>query len=369
MKDVLLVGGGHSHVVALDLLRKRPLEGARITLVSDVTHSVYSGMVPGYLAGFYREDECRIDLPTICSAVGVRFVQGEVVGLDTMTQRVALKDGSNLSYDVLSIASGSKPPRDMIPGATAYAVPVKPLEEFLSYWRKTFDEVNEASSPLRTLIVGGGAGGVEVALALKQRLKDKAPVILVEGSDQLLGDHADAVRRLATRSLLKAGVELRLNAPVQSFDKGVAFLATGEELLFDAAVLITGAEGAEWIRHSSLEVNRAGFILVGLTLQSLSHENVFASGDAATIVGNPRPKSGVHAVRQGEPLLENLRRCLSRRPLKPYHAPQRTLNLIGTGSNQAILSWGPFAGESKMFWKLKQMIDRRFIRRFQKVST
>lgn len=365
MKDLLLIGGGHSHAIALDLLRRRPLADTRITLVSNVEKLLYSGMVPGLVAGLYGENECRIDLARLCAGIGARFVLADAVSLDPVQRLVSLSDTSALSYDVLSLACGSQPPRQQMSGAEAFTIPVKPLEGFLAAWKSLIAQVPYRSAPLRILIVGGGAGGVEIALAMKDHLGERCSVMLVERSSHLLSDHAQRARRIATRALLKAGIDLRLDAPVLAFQNGQAVLGTDEQLLFDVAFLVTGAQGPAWLDSAGLATDDHGFVRVNAGLQSVSHPSVFASGDMATLVGQPRPKSGVYAVRQGPPLLENLRRKLAGKPLIPYRPQKRALSLLGTGSEQALLSWGSLAMESKFFWNLKKSIDQRFIRRFR----
>jgi selenide,water dikinase len=142
-------------------------------------------------------------------------------------------------------------------------------------------------------------------------------------------------------------------------------LASGRRVPADAVLVSTRAAPPLAIRQTSLAKDQDGFLAIGPTLQVLNDGAVFAAGDCATMVEHPRPKAGVFAVRQGPVLARNLRRALRGEALEAY-VPQRDhLVLIGTGDGRAIGGRGRFvAFEGSLAWRLKDWIDRRFMRRF-----
>ena len=89
-RHLILLGGGHSHALAVRMLAMRPLPGIRVTLVSEVSAAPYSGMLPGHISGVYSWDEMHIDLRRLCAAADVTFIHAAVEGLDPATRTVFL---------------------------------------------------------------------------------------------------------------------------------------------------------------------------------------------------------------------------------------------------------------------------------------
>jgi selenide,water dikinase len=224
--------------------------------------------------------------------------------------------------------------------------------------------------PLDLVVVGGGAGGVEITLAMQYRLSQVTPrtsvsFTIVGLSDTILPGHARRVRSVLERSLAERGVHLRLGERVERVEGGHVVLQSGARLQADRVFWAVGAQASDWLSGAGLATDAAGFVLIGETLQSVSHPDVFAAGDVATMQGHPRPRSGVYAVRQGPPLADNLRRRLAGHRLEPYFPQPRALNLISTGDQYAVASWGPLCAAGAWVWRWKDHIDRKFMRRYQ----
>ncbi len=370
-RDLVLLGGGHSHVIVLKHFGMRPLDGVRLTLVSRVRQTPYSGMLPGLIAGHYSKDEAHIDLEPLARFAGAGAVFDEAIGLDLAARQVRFRERPPVSYDVLSIDIGSTPSLD-VPGAAEHTVPVKPIDRLLDRWSALTTRVSESAGIRRIAVVGGGAGGVELLLSAQYAMHGR--LARQDGSDArlefhlftdsaVLPTHNRSVRRRFERILAKRRVTVHRDSAVVKVEHGVIHTADGRAHSIEDILWTTQAAAAPWLAESGLAVDGEGFVKVSNALQSTSHDNVFAAGDIAAM-RDPRPKSGVFAVRQGSPLARNLRRALLGEPLEPYHPQRMFLSLISTGDRYAVASRGPFACEGAWVWRLKDWIDRRFVRTY-----
>lgn len=368
MREVVLVGGGHSHLVLLRRFGMEPPEGCRLTLVTRETESVYSAMLPGIIAGHFAPDEGRIDLRPLARFAGARLLHAEAVGLDPEGRRLHLRDRPSIPYDLLSLDVGSGSGVDRVPGAAGRVVPVKPLDGFLGRWRALERTLDGRTDPVRIAAVGGGAGGVEILLAVERRLRERgvpASYVLVTASEEVLPDRTPGARRRLRRILEGRGVEIRAGEEVVAVDRRTLRTDSGGVVEADEILWVTSSVAPSWPGESGLETDPEGFVLVDDTLRSVSHPSVFAAGDVATMRNHPRPKAGVIAVRQGRPLARNLRRAVEGREPRPFR-PQRTfLTILATADRRAVASRGPFVVEGGWVWRVKEWIDRRWVRRFR----
>lgn len=373
IKDLVLIGGGHSHVAVLKRFGMKPVAGLQITLISRDVHTPYSGMLPGYIAGHYEYDESHIDLQPLSRFAGARLFHTDARALDLENQYVICGNHPPVHYDVLSINTGSTPSLE-VPGSCEHALGVKPINQFLDGWEAMMKEALVRKGEYRIVVVGAGAGGVEVALStqfhLQELLKkhalptDKLRFHLMSGNDSVLPTHNRSVQRRFIRILEERRITVHDTCTVTRVSDCTIQTDTGDTLHADATIWATHASAPSWYGESGLAVDERGFILVNSSLQSVSHGNVFAAGDIATVTDHPRPKSGVFAVRQGRPLHKNLERALQEQPLKK-HVPQISfLSLISTGNRYAVASRGTLACEGAWVWRLKDVIDRKFMRKY-----
>src|SRR5262245_2120862 len=169
LKDLVLVGGGHAHVHVMKSFGMKPMPGVRLTLIGRDVETPYSGMIPGFIAGHYTFDDCHIDLARLAAWTGARLIHAEATGLDRDNHLVMLKDRPPVGYDLLSIDVGSAPNIDTIEGADEWATPVKPIAELGRRWLDFVERMKDWRGPLKVVVIGGGAGGVELTLALDHR--------------------------------------------------------------------------------------------------------------------------------------------------------------------------------------------------------
>lgn len=382
VKDLVLLGGGHSHVAVLRRFGMKPLPGMRLTLIARDLHTPYSGMLPGFIAGHYGYDDCHIDLRRLAQFAGSRLYHAQAYGLDLANRRVLCEGRPPVAFDLLSINIGSQPSIQGIPGAESHTLPVKPVDRFLRGWQELIqqalmEQTGESNGTFRIAVVGGGAGGVELTLSMQYRLKTLAQergqprgrieLHLLTDSAELLPTHNPGVRAKLSRVLRERGVHVYLQHKVIEVQPGRLLCEGGQTVPFERCVLVTQAAAPTWLREAGLATDEPGFLLVNDCLQSVSHPEVFGAGDVATIREHPRPKSGVFAVRAGRPLVDNLRSALLGRPLKPFVPQRQFLGLISTGDQYAVASRGNWSLEGRWLWAWKDWIDRRFMRRYNEL--
>lgn len=367
-RRLLLIGGGHSHVEVIRRWGLAPEPGVSVTLVSPDRHTPYSGMLPGYIAGHYGHADCHIDLDAVCAAAGVTRVAATAGALDLGARVARCGQAPDQHFDLLSIDTGSTPVIAAIPGAAEHGIAIKPVAAFLQRWERLREQARAATRPLHIVVVGAGAAGVEVILAMQHRMAadgGHARFTLIGNEAVILGVHPRGVQRRFEVILRERGIGVRTGTTVARAESGALLLGSGERLPCDETVWVTGAAAPAWPRASGLRCDAAGFIAVDRHLQSLSHPGVFAAGDIASMAESPRPKSGVYAVRQGPPLHDNLRRALRGEPLRTYDPQPRALALVSAGDRYAVASYGPLALGGRWVWMWKDRIDRGFMARYR----
>ncbi len=377
MRQLVLVGGGHSHVGVLRQFGLAPLPDVQLTLICTDVQTPYSGMLPGYVAGHYRHDEVHINLQRLANFAQARLLHAEVTGIDRAARTVRCRNGETVAYDVLSINIGSTPQVARVHGALENAVPVKPIAGFNQRWLALLARVQQHVGTTTIAVVGGGAGGVELLLAMQYRLRhelktrgrnpDDLRFHLVTQSGEIMPTHNAGVRRRFTQVLAARGVAVHGGMEVTEVRPGALHASGGQVVEADEIIWVTQAGGSAWLKGTGLALDGGGFIQVNTCLQTVNDANVFAAGDIAAIAGYPLEKAGVFAVRQAGPLADNLARQLAGESLQPYRLQRKWLALVSTGNRYAVASRGALGFAGVWVWRWKDWIDRRFMRRFSEL--
>ncbi|MFT5218212.1 MAG: selenide,water dikinase [Gammaproteobacteria bacterium] len=371
--DLVLVGGGHSHLFVLKSFAMQPVAGLRLTLITRDLHTPYSGMLPGYIAGHYQFDEAHIDLRPLAALAGARIIHQSVLSINADQKQVILEGRPAIDYDLLSINIGSTPAQPDHPLSLDNQAGIKPIDQFIEFWRTIEQRLETANEPVKLAIIGAGAGGVELALSLQFRASRLATatttleLILVSDGAGILPSHSKQVQTVFDQILRQRGIRVEYSSRVTAFDGEQLSGEFDDPIPAHAVIWATQASAAKWLQGSGLQLDEQGFIALNPCLQSLSHGDVFAAGDIASVARYPRVKSGVFAVRQGLPLAQNLRRKINSISLKPYVPQRQFLSLISSGEQYAIASRGRWMLQGKWCWQLKDWIDRRFIKNFSEL--
>lgn len=349
-----------------------PIPEASLTLISSEALTPYSGMIPGLIAGHYAFKDCHIDLMKLCRWAGIRFVCGKVHAINPFTKQVYYDRQLPLSYDFLSINVGSQPALHQIQGATAYGHPVKPIEHFFQEWRHWYDSIHRLSYSPRVVVIGGGAAGIEILLAMHYTLHRTISVhssfTLVCADQQILNSHHKKVQDFFDQHLQSLGITVIRGKRVMSINEHQIILNDLTTLNYDFAVWCLHATAQSWLQESGVQCDEKGFVLVDQYLRSISHPDIFVSGDAASFIPVSLPKAGVYAVRQGPVLARNIAALLKHQRLSPYKPQRYYLSIITTGDRYAVASRGRFFAKGKWVWYWKKLIDQSFMARFHPKS-
>ncbi|MDP3907927.1 FAD-dependent oxidoreductase [Novosphingobium sp.] len=363
-RRIILAGGGHAHLAVLADWAQRPFPETERWLVTSTRQTAYSGMLPGWLAGIYPAGELLIDLEPLARQAGARLILSDVTGLDAAARQLTLASGETLAFDLLSLATGGEIDTATFAALGDRLLPVRPVGAFMARWTHFLTAIAGSDAP-RVVVVGGGAAGVELALAVATALARQfrqPQVALVTVERGFLAGHASAVRQRALAELAGRGVALHYGEAVGT--RHGVLLTNGTGLAADCVIAATGSRAPRWLAASGLACNDQGFVAVGADLRSISHDAIFAAGDIINRADRPLERSGVHAVKAGPVLAANLRAAARAAPLKAYQPRGRTLYLLATGDRRAIGSWGGLMAAGRWVWWIKDWIDRHFVGRY-----
>jgi len=368
-KRLLLIGGGHAQLEVLRSLRASPLPDVEVMLISAGRYAAYTGMVPGYLAGRYLSGEIQFDLQSLARAAGARFRDGVVTRVDAL-ERIVEVDGERIEFDACSLDVGSAPAS--VAGVGEHAVPLRPLSNARVLVQRV-DAALERDDRAMCVVVGGGAAGVEVALALATRAQTShsgtLDVTLVADSPCLLPGYAPAAQRYALDACARTGVRVRLGGRVREVRSGSVTLEDGESLISAITVWVAGAAPPSVIGQSALPRAASGYFEVDRTLRATDGSPVWGAGDCITMHRAPWvPKAGVYAVRQGPILAHNLRVAVTGIGAPKRYTPQAGfLSLLSLGDGRAIAHWRGLALQGAWAMRLKHRIDTAFMQRHRAV--
>jgi selenide, water dikinase len=367
--DIVLLGAGHAHVQVIRTFGMNPVQGVRVTVITDRLQAPYSGMLPGCIAGDYTADDIHIDVARLARDMGCRLIHAGAIGIDRAKKQVLLKDRPPIAYDWLSINVGITPDMSSIAGATGYAVPVKPIAGILGRLERAEAAVRSFPRPAKLAVIGGGPAGIELAIALADRNRRLArfpsEITLIAGSGLAPSLNA-GMRKRARRALEGHSITVVEGDRAVSLEAGAVLLASGRRIVTDVPFVSTSARLPEWLTAVDLSKADNGGIAVRPTLQSMDDDAIFAAGDCATMRHDPRPRAGVFAVRQGPFLTRNLMAAARGEALAAYKPQRDFLTILRTGKGTAIAGRGRFLSvEGNWVWRWKDRIDQAFMAMFK----
>lgn len=370
MGHLVLAGGGHAHLTVLANIASTIERGHRVTVIGPSPHHYYSGMGPGMLGGTYRPEEIRFATQAVVERQGGQFLRDQVVRIDAAARTVHLASGQAIAYDVLSCNTGSQIDETLLAGHDGSGiVTVKPIERL----QQARDRVIALAGrgPFTIAIAGGGPSAAEIAGNLLQLTKrpglNQPRIMIFAGGRGLMGRFPEGVRQRVIRTLTSRGVEI-VNQRVTALSAQEVVTETGRTPA-DLVVLASGIVPSPLFRDSQLATGPEGGLLVNRFLHAPDHPQIFGGGDCIFFADEPLDKVGVYAVRQNPILHHNLLATLEGRPLQPFEPGGTYLLIFNLGEGLGVLHKGWLTMEGRAAFWIKDLIDRRFMRRFQAMET
>lgn len=370
-RHIVLLGVGHTNAHIVRMWAMNPLPDTDLTCISDGGVATYSGFLPAVLAGQLPPEAMEIDLVRLCAAAGARLITDPVIGLDRQRNLLLFSERPPVPYDVLSIGIGSVPQMPTAGADTPSLLTIKPMRSFIDRLTTAVESCSNQQGPLRVVVVGGGAAGVEVTQCLPARLKSLTSadvhVTLVNRGKELMPGCAAGTWKRVQQQIESRGHTILNDCSVNRIELESVTLSNGDTLPASVVVWATGATAPALLSEFDLPKDDRGFLLTDNTLRSTIGDPIFAVGDTGTIQNEDLPKAGVYAVRQGPILWDNIQRCLDGRSLVSYEPQRSFLKLLNMGDGTAVGEWKGFSFSGRWVMQLKQRIDQKFMDMYQRL--
>lgn len=366
-KRLVLIGGGHAHMVTLSKLSTIVEKGHSVTVIGPSDHHYYSGMGPGMLSGTYQPDEIRFATKKVVEKQGGTFIRGNAVRIDPEQRVVILEDQATIGYDVLSCNAGSHVPKPTIQQDAADDIfTVKPIERLMEAKERLIDHFGRHEPSV--VIVGGGPSSAEVAgnvWQLAKATEGHMPRITIVAGKAFMSRFPKSIRRRIIHTLSRRKIQIREGAYARSAAPAGIELDNGETLPADFIFLALGVRPSPIFADSGIETGPDGGMKVNRFLQSTQYPDIFGGGDCIYFQDAPLDKVGVYAVRENPVLFANIEARLNGEELMPFDPGGDYLLIFNLGGGVGVLKkrWLEFGG--RLAFIIKDYIDRRFMKEFK----
>jgi NADH dehydrogenase FAD-containing subunit len=361
VKNVVLVGAGHTHLYCLKKIKEENLKDINFILISPSPYQYYSGMFSGYTEGIYSIEDTRVDVRLLIEHSSIDFVEDHVIRVDARKKYVVCSNNQRIHFDLISFDIGSL--GENPPYGPDNIFPLKPTYLFPN-------SINQLKNKQHPIIVGGGVSGLELALSIRAfqvREKKWDTTITIVSSKQILNNYyTEIISRFAKKIAVSKGVIIHEHELVIDVRGNKLHTESGLILTHTGLLWLTGPKAPVLFQDSNLEVDNSGYLLVNTYLQSVNYPYIFGAGDCASLKEYPNlPKNGVYAIRQSPILWKNISNFLQKNPLQSFQPQKNYLSIISTGQKQGLLLYNNFYFHHKFAWRLKNRIDRQFIQKYQ----
>lgn len=365
-KKLVLVGGGHAHMVTLANLSAFVDKGHSVTVVGPSDYHYYSGMGPGMLGMTYTPDDIRFATRHLVEKQGGTFIQAKVEKIDPDNKKVCLESGDTLPYDVLSFNAGSYVPLDRVQGGDDTIFSVKPIERLMQAQQKLLEIMSQGKVVVS--IVGGGPSSAEIAgnvWQLARKAGTAMPEIRIFAGKKFMSRFTDSVRQRIISILKRRGIRFIEEGYVKKITPASITLENGQEYETDFVFMALGVVPSPIFKKSGLPTGPDNGLMVNTFLQCTKYPDIFGGGDCIYFKKQPLDKVGVYAVRQNPILFHNLMAALENRSLQSFDPGPAYLLIFNVGGSKGVLKKNGIVFGGRLAFRIKDYIDVRFMKKFQ----
>ncbi|MEI7554013.1 NAD(P)/FAD-dependent oxidoreductase [Candidatus Chlorohelix sp.] len=367
MKKLLILGGGYGGLPLAqnlaDLQRNHPQW--EITLIDQRDYHLLQVRVHEVAANSISVDRVKIPISELLEARHVKFVQTLITNIDTVGKKVTTSKGT-FDFDRLVLALGSETSFKGIPGMHENAIPMKRLEDAITFRTLVIKAFREAAELVKTekfekndprltfVIIGAGLTGTELAAEMVDFCEDlllRYPalrpyyrIVLIHRGDHLLTQLPRINGDYAKNELRRKGVAILTNSPVTKVDPGNVTLQNGKHVKGVVICWSGGIEGPAILKESGFDTTNDLRIRTNPYLCSEQFPYIYAIGDLAFIknpsTGKPIPQLGQFAERQGHYLARCFKAEMDAVSFEPYEPISLGIS-VSLGRREALTISGP----------------------------
>ncbi|MCP3873317.1 MAG: FAD-dependent oxidoreductase [Desulfobacteraceae bacterium] len=368
-KHLILVGGGHAHMMALENISRFVEKGFKVTVIGPSFYHYYSGMGPGMLGGTYHPDTIRFATKNVVQKQDGIFIKDKVVRFDPDEKTVTTLSGHTFSYDVISFNAGSFVPVQKVWEEKENIYTVKPIEKLMEAKEKL--EELFSKKKINISIIGGGPSSAEIAgnvWQLAKKVNQYMPDIQIFAGNKFMARFQNSIRSRVLITLKKRGVRIFETGYAKEIKPKQVVLESGDTFSTDFIFMALGVKPSSIFKDSDVPVGPDQGLLVNQYLQSVKYPDIFGGGDCIYFQDQPLDKVGVYAVRENPVLLHNLMAALEGKALQVFDPGPDYLMVFNIGGRYGVLKKKHFVFGGKMAFTIKDYIDRKFMKKFQAIE-
>jgi len=365
-KKLILVGGGHAHMLTLQNLQKLTEKGHEVTVIAQSRYHYYSGMGPGLLGREYRPEDVRFDTRKTVESRGCTFIQNKASDINHESKHVILESGEKVSYDVLSLNVGSQVDTEIVIGNNKNLFTVKPIENL--HQAGLIIEKLALKKPVQVAVVGGGASAAEISgnvTSLSRKFCKNPVEVTVFTGKNFMKTFPQSIQKRVVKILQRKGVEIDSSGYVDSIKDNRVVLDSGRSTKAEVIFLATGVRAPDMIQKAGIPTGPEGGMLVNRYLQSEKYPEIFGGGDCIYFSAHPLDKVGVYAVRENPVLFHNIEVALNGGKFRSFTPQESYLMIFNLGGKIGVFQKGMITFSGKPAFLIKDYIDRKFIKSFQ----
>lgn len=341
-KHIVVIGGGFA---GLNFVKQLYRNGFfDITVVDRNNYNYFTPLLYQVATSFLEPSSISYPFRRLFRNKNVAFRMATVLDVDTASRKLHLGDGSELTYDILVFAAGSRTNFFGNENIRHQSYSLKGIDDALYLRNELLKNLERASLEkdpdeqrrmLTVVIAGGGPTGVEVAGMLAETKKyilgndypslAQAPVNIhvIDGAPNLLAPMSAKTHAAAFNALQKLGVQVKLNTQVKDYHNGRVQLSDGTSIEAGTLIWAAGVIANSFNGIAAESMGRGKRMITDAFNKVKGYGDIYAIGDISiqftdALYPEGHPQVAQPAIQQGKTLAKNLLRIAKGKPLKPF---------------------------------------------------